>query len=446
MKSELPKGLHEVLGLPMVELVGRAMKGCGVAAPILVIGHAGDLIQERLGDGYQYAWQREQHGTGHAAMMAADLLKGFDGTVVIAPGDTPLLSEEVLKELVVRHTETRARCSVATSFVEDPTGYGRIVRDSDGVVSGIVEHKDCTPEQLKIREVNAAVYCFDCASLLALLPKLSNDNAQGEYYLTDVVKAIYEEDRGVVGVTINDPDLLMGVNDRVQLAAAEKTLRDKVNRKHMLAGVTLLDPCSTYIGLDVEIGPDTTIEPNTFLIGNTKIGANCELGPNTKIKRSNVGDGCYIYLSHVNEATIGDGVKIGPFANIRPGTVLKNKVKIGNFVEVKKSTMGEGAAANHLAYIGDATVGSKANIGAGTITCNYDGISKHQTTIGSNVFVGSNSTLVAPVTIEDGAMIAAGSVVTHNVPADSIAFGRARQEIKEGWVQSWRKKRESNGG
>ncbi len=443
MKSELPKGLHEVLGVPMVDLVGRAMRGAGIERPILVIGHGGESMQARLGDAYEFAWQREQKGTGHAVLMAAELLKNFKGTVVIAPGDTPLLGEDVIRQLIVRHEETRAKCTVASSMVEDPTGYGRIVRDHDGIVRGIVEHKDCTPEQREINEVNAAVYCFDSETMLALLPELGCDNAQGEYYLTDLVSMLYQQDRSVVGLVVNDTDLLRGVNDRVQLSQAENLLRQRVNQRHMLAGVSILDPEATYIGLDVRIGPDTVIEPNTYLVGETVIGANCEIGPNCKIKRSKIGDGCFVYMSHLNEAVLEDGVKVGPFANIRPGAVLRTQSKVGNFVEIKNAELGQGSAANHLTYIGDAIVGAKSNIGAGTITCNYDGLSKHRTTIGSDVFIGSNSTLVAPVTIEDGSMVAAGSVVTHNVPADSIAFGRARQEIKEGWVQSWRNKRQS---
>ncbi len=444
MKSELPKGLHSVMGLPMVELVGRAMRAAGVEKPIVVIGHRGELIQEALGGCYAYAWQREQHGTGHAAQMAADQLKGHNGPVIIAPGDTPLLSDEMLKELVVRHVETRAKCTVATSFVDDANGYGRIVRDHHGLIERIVEHKDATPEQHEIKEVNAAVYCFDAPTLLRILPTLSNENAQGEYYLTDVIAAIANEGgKGVEALVVNDPDILMGVNDRWQLAQAEKALRQETNKRHALNGVTILDPDTTYIGLDVEIGPDTIIEPSTFLLGNTKIGSNCEIGPCAKIKRSTIGDGCYVYMSHVNEATLEGENKVGPYANIRPGTVLKRKAKIGNFVEVKNATLGEGSAANHLSYIGDATVGIKTNVGAGTITCNYDGFGKHRTTIGDGVFVGSNSTLVAPLTIEDGAMIAAGSVVTHNVPADALVVARSRQEVKEGWVSRWRNKKQS---
>lgn len=443
MKSDLPKGLHPVLGLPMVELIARAMKSAGVERPIIVIGHGGELIQEALGDGYDYAWQREQKGTGHAALMAADLLKNHEGPVIIAPGDTPLLGADTLRELCDRHIETRAKCTLATSYVEDPTGYGRIVRDSQGRVVGIVEHKDATPEQHAIKEVNAAVYCFDCQTLLQIFPTLSNSNSQGEYYLTDAVSAVHAGGGDVVGLIVADHEILMGVNDRWQLAQAEKALRLRVNRQHALNGVTIIDPASTYIGLDVQIGPDTTIEPSTFLQGCTVIGSGCHIGPCTKIRNSILSDGVNVYFSQVVEAELGQGVKVGPYSNLRPGTVLGSKTKIGNFVEIKKSTLGEAVSVSHLTYIGDASVGDATNIGAGTITCNYDGFVKHPTTIGSDVFVGSNSTLVAPVTIEDGSMVAAGSVVTHNVPADALAFGRSRQEVKEGWVSRWRMKKRS---
>lgn len=443
MKSEMPKGLHAVLGLPMVELIGRAMKAAGVGRPILVIGHGGDQIQQALGDGYAYAWQHEQRGTGHAAMMAAALLKDHDGPVLVAPGDTPLLSAETLKELIVRHGESGCRCTLATSIVEDPTGYGRIVRDERGSVRAVVEHKDCDPEQLEIHEVNAAVYCFDARTLLEVLPRLGNANASGEVYLTDAVEAIYRSQNWVEAVVVNDPEMLMGVNDRWQLAQAETAMRRRVNRRHALAGVTLVDPDSTTIGIDVQIGPDTILEPNTYLQGETVIGRACRIGPCTKIKSSKLGDEVNVYFSQIVEADLEDGVKVGPYANIRPGTILGKKAKIGNFVEIKKSTLGEGTAVSHLTYIGDAAVGSATNIGAGTITCNYDGYSKHRTTIGDHVFVGSNSTLVAPLAIADGAMIAAGSVVTHNVPADALALGRARQEVKEGWVSPWRKRKQA---
>jgi bifunctional UDP-N-acetylglucosamine pyrophosphorylase / glucosamine-1-phosphate N-acetyltransferase len=437
MKSDLPKGLHAVCGLPMVELIGRAMKNAGIERPIVVIGHGGELIQEALGDSYDYAWQREQHGTGHAAMMAADLIRGHHGPVVIAPGDTPLLTSETLTALLAAHAERGNRCTMASAIVGDPKGYGRVLRDDEGRVRKIVEEKDATPEERAVNEVNAGLYCFDCQTLLEILPNIQNTNAQGEYYLTDVVEIVATAGQADASV-FEDHEILMGVNDRWQLAQADKALRMRILREHAMNGVTLMDPDTIYIGADVTIGPDCLIEPSTMLIGKTSIGARCQIGPFTRIRDSKIADGCYVYLSHVTHATLHEGVKVGPFANLRPDAVLKDSVRIGNFVEVKNSTLAEGAKANHLAYIGDATVGVDTNIGAGTITCNYDGFSKHRTTIGNNVFVGSNSTLVAPVTLGDGAMIAAGSVITRDVPSDALGIGRSRTEVKEEWAARWR--------
>jgi bifunctional UDP-N-acetylglucosamine pyrophosphorylase / glucosamine-1-phosphate N-acetyltransferase len=442
MKSDLPKGLHAVCGLPMVELIGRAMKSAGIERPIVVVGHGGELLQQALGDSYDYAWQREQHGTGHAAQMAADLIRGHNGPVVIAPGDTPLLSAEVISTLLEAHGERANKCTMASAIVADPKGYGRVLRDDEGRVRKIVEEKDATPEERAVNEVNAGIYCFDCATLLDILPRLSNANAQGEYYLTDAVEAV--ADTGQADATVfEDHEILMGVNDRWQLAQADKALRLRILRQHALNGVTLMDPDTIYIGADVSIGPDCLIEPSTMLIGATSIGAGCQIGPFTRIKDSEIGDGCYVYLSHVTHATLREGVKVGPFANLRPDAVLEDSVRIGNFVEVKNSTLAAGSKANHLAYIGDASVGVDTNIGAGTITCNYDGFQKHRTQIGNNVFVGSNSTLVAPVTLADGSMIAAGSVVTRDVPEDALGIGRSRTEVKEEWAAHWRRRHQS---
>ncbi len=442
MKSSMPKALHAVCGLPMVELVGRALTGAGVQHPIVVVGHEGEQIVEELGDGYRYVWQREQLGTGHAVLMAVDLLKDHQGPVLVSAGDTPLLSKEVIAELIAHHQDTGAACTVATAEVADPHGYGRIVR-INGRFTKIVEQKEASAEEQQINEVNAAIYVFDGPDLLRILPTLGKTNTQGEYYLTDVLEKLVQEGKCVEAKVFKDASILMGVNDRWQLAQAEKTLRERILRKHAENGVTLVDPDSTYIGLDVEIGQDTVIEPQTYISGKTRIGQNCHIGPSTRIKSSRIADGCYIYFSQVDQAECHEGVKVGPFAHLRPNTVLQTAVKIGNFVEVKNSTIGEGSAANHLSYIGDATVGVKTNIGAGTITCNYDGFRKHRTTIGDGVFVGSNSTLVAPITLSNGVIVAAGSVITHDVAEGSGAFGRARQETKEGWAAQWRQKQKN---
>lgn len=440
MKSELPKVMHCICGLPMAEWVGRAMKSAGVDRPVMVIGHGGELLQNKLGDSYQYVWQRDQLGTGHAALQAAELLADYSAPVIIAPGDTPLLSSDVLCALLEHHRSAAAICTVATAILGDPSGYGRIVRDSSNRIQKIVEEKDASAEEKAINEVNSGLYIFDSAALFEILPTLGNKNSQGEYYLTDAVEAIAKSDRKVEAIAFNDAGLLAGVNDRWQLAMAEKELRGRLLKKHALNGVTLQDPDTTYIEADVQIGRDSFIRAGTHLCGITVIGESCNVGPNSLLVDCTVGNQCTILMSHLRQAKLGNKVKVGPYSNIRPGADLSDQVKIGNFVEIKNAKLGNSAAVSHLTYIGDASIGSGSNIGAGTITCNYDGYVKNRTTIGDNVFVGSNSTLVAPVTIGNDAFIAAGSVVTTDVPADALALGRARQEVKEGWVPRWRKR------
>lgn len=443
MKSDLPKGLHCVCGIPMAALVGRAMMSAGMPRPIVVVGHGGDLLIEALGPAFDYAWQHEQLGTGHAVIMAVEALRESKAqTVVIAPGDTPLLSPHVFDELVSRHWAAGAQATVATAILDDATGYGRVMRDMNGPMR-IVEHKDASAEQREIREINAAIYVFEVDSLLKILPLLSSENAQGELYLTDAIALIRQRGGKVEGVPFDDPDIVRGVNDRWQLAEAAKVLRQRVLREHALSGVTIVDPDTTYIEPDVEIGPDTTIEPGTILEGTTRIGPRCHIGPNTKIKDSSIGEGCVVLMSHLNGATMLSSARCGPYSNLRPGAVLGEQVKVGNFVEVKNATLGARVAVSHLSYIGDGEVGESSNIGAGTIFCNYDGFMKHRTVIGESVFVGSNSTLVAPITIGDGAMVAAGSVLTGDVPKDALALGRSRQEVKDGWVVAWRRRQQA---
>lgn len=424
----------------MVELVARAMRGAGVTRPVIVIGHGGDKMQETLGDAYDYVWQREQLGTGHAALMAREVLAEVDGPVIVAAGDTPLLDPSTFETLRRVHQESGAVATLASAILEDPHGYGRIVRDEAGEFAKIVEQKDTTDEERKVREVNAALYCFDNATLQRILPTLQNTNAQGEYYLTDVLAAIVTEGGKVVGHVFDDPNILVGVNDRWQLAEAATELQRRILKKHAVNGVTIVDPVTTYIGIDVEVGVDTTIEPNTHLAGKTKVGVGCVVGPNTKIVDSVVGDYTTVLMSYVDKSKVGSGVWIGPYAHLRPKADLADEVRIGNFVEVKNVTMGRGAKANHLSYLGDGSVGAESNIGAGTIFCNYNGFLKNKTVIGERVFVGSNSTLVAPVSLGDGSMVAAGSVITYDIPADAAAFGRARQETKDEWSAKFRAK------
>ncbi|MBI1755517.1 MAG: bifunctional UDP-N-acetylglucosamine diphosphorylase/glucosamine-1-phosphate N-acetyltransferase GlmU [Fimbriimonas ginsengisoli] len=441
MKSDLAKGLHPVCGLPMVELVVRAMREAGVERPIVVIGHGGEAMKQALGEDCDYAWQREQLGTGHAALMAAEFLAGYDGPVLVAPGDAPLLTGAALKRLAGYHRKMQAECTLASVELDDPTGYGRIVRDKLGLLTRIVEQKDAYEGVREIKEINVSVYCFDARTLFRLLPTLGKNNSQGEYYLTDVLAAIVKEGSHALVEKFEEPETFLGVNDRWQLAEADKALRRRILRKHALSGVTIRDPDTVMIGPDVSIGHDAIIEAGTTLGGKTEVGPGCRVGPYTIVDDSVLGRNCLVYMSRLSEARLGDEVKVGPFANLRPGCVLENRVKVGNFVEVKNSTIGEGAAASHLAYLGDTSVGPGTNVGAGTITCNYDGFAKHRTEIGANAFIGSNSTLVAPITIGDGALIAAGSVITRDVPADALGLGRAKQEVKENWAAQWRKRR-----
>ncbi|MCA1946735.1 MAG: bifunctional UDP-N-acetylglucosamine diphosphorylase/glucosamine-1-phosphate N-acetyltransferase GlmU [Armatimonadetes bacterium] len=444
MKSDLPKGLHRVLGVPMVELAARNLMAAGVERPTIVVGHGGDLVIQTLGDRFQYAWQREQLGTGHAAMSAESVLGGHQGPVLVVPGDAPLIDPEFLKRLAQIQRETGAACAMATCVMEDPYGYGRILKDEAGRPMGIVEEKDASPEQKKLKEVCVSVYCFHAPTLFRLLKTLRNDNAQGEYYLTDMVGAIYRDGGTTVCVPVDDVEMLMGVNDRWQLAQAAKVLRTRLLRRHALAGVTILDPDSTHITLDVEIGADTVIHPNSVIEGETKIGAGCSIGPNTILRNALVRDRASVLASVVCDSEVGEGSRVGPFAHLRGGTVLGSEVRVGNYVEMKNVEFGARSSAAHLTYLGDATVGERVNIGAGTITCNYDGFAKHRTTIGEGAFVGSNSTLIAPVSIGPGAVVGAGSVIRHDVPADALGIARAEQIVREGWAARRRAQRGGN--
>ncbi len=441
MKSGVPKVLHPVCGVPMVEWVIRALRQSGVGKTVLVVGHGADQVQTIVGDSVEYCHQEVQMGTGHAAQMAARHLEGFTGPVLILAGDVPMIRAETLIGLSVRQQATGASAVLATCELEDPTGYGRIVRDGDWNVTGIVEHRDCSADQLSIHEINPAVYCFDSQALCATLPRLTNENDQGEYYLTDVIGLMVEAGMRVEAVKVPDSDEFRGINDRWQLAETSSLVRERIIRAHAASGVTFLDPDSTHIGPDVQIGQDTTIYPNTVIEGLTTIGGNCHVGPNSWIKSCVIGDRVRVFMSHMDQATMGSGSRCGPFANLRPLADLAEDVKIGNFVEIKNSAIGADTSISHLTYVGDAEVGERTNIGAGTITCNYDGFDKHKTVIGDDCFVGSNSTLVAPVAIGTESFVAAGSVINLDVPEGAMAIGRGRQENKEGWFRNWRRKK-----
>lgn len=429
MKSNLVKVLHPIAGTPMLSYPLDLARAFEPARLIVVVGVQRDLIRERFhASGVIFVDQVEQLGTGHAVQVAAPALQGFHGTVLILCGDVPLLTETTLRGFREHHEKSRAILSVLTTVVPNPSGYGRIIRGKNGRILRIVEDKDLKRGEEKIREINTGIYCVDGPFLLSTLPSLNNQNAQKEFYLTDIVKAASRHKKKVEAFIAEDFIEVMGINTRVDLAKANQVLYQKNAERHMLGGVTLLDPRSTFIDRGVRIGKDTVIYPSCCISGKTVIGEGCTLEPGCKITDTRVGNSVLIRASSViAESEIEDGVQIGPFAHLRPGTVLKEGVHIGNFVEVKKSVIGKGTKANHLTYLGDATIGEKVNVGAGTITCNYDGVKKHPTVIEDGVFIGSNTELVAPIKIGRNALIGAGSTITKEVPPDTLAVSRAKQ-------------------
>lgn len=435
MKSSLYKVLHPVCGKPMVDHVVGNMEKLGASEIVSVVGHGAEMVKETLGDRSTYVVQEEQLGTAHAVQQAEQVLDGREGTTIVICGDTPLITPETIQQLMETHKEAGAKATILTAIVEDPTGYGRILRGQDDLVTGIVEQKDATPDQQKVQEINSGTYCFDNQALFEALKKVDNNNSQGEYYLTDVISILKEQGEAIAAFAAADADELLGVNDRVALSQAESYMRNRLALHHMREGVTIIDPASTYIGADVVIGSDTVLLPGTMLEGNTFIGEKSTIGPNTHLKNAHIGNETTVHSSVVMDSKIADHVAVGPFAHIRPGSDLGDHVKIGNFVEVKKSTIQEGSKLSHLTYMGDAEIGKNVNIGCGTISVNYDGKNKFTTTIEDNAFIGCNSNLVAPVTVGKGAYVAAGTTVTKNVTEDSLAIGRVKQENKEGYAK-----------
>lgn len=444
MRSQLPKVLHSIAGLPIIEHVLRTAAALLPVSTTIVVGHGAEDVKRVLArrTSLQFVTQEKQLGTGHALLQTRPLLEGKRGTVVLLSGDVPLLTAGSLQAMVTEHREADAAATVITANFARPFGYGRIVRTS-GRISKIVEDRDATPAQKGISEINSGIYAFDLEPLFAALDAIGTANKQGEHYLPDLVAIHRKQKRPVTTWTVSRPDEIRGINSRTELAEVSAMVRRQKNEELMAAGVTLVDPATTYVDVDVVVGADTVIHPCVFLEGSTKIGAACEIHSGARIVNSTIGDRvCVRNHTVVTDSTVEAGAFLGPFAHVRPGSMVGEDVHIGNFVELKKAAMGKGAKANHLAYLGDATIGEKTNVGAGTITCNYDGDVKHQTTIGAGVFVGSNSTLVAPVTLADGSYIAAGSAVTADVPAGALAIGRARQENKDGWVA--KRKEEAN--
>jgi len=443
MKSELPKVLHPVVGLPMLSHVVQTAKALDAAPVVSVIGHAADLVRTSMqSENLSFALQAEQLGTGHALQCAEAALKDFAGDLLLLCGDVPLLRDTTLRTLLEHHRETSASITILTAQMTDPTGYGRIIRGPNGV-ERIVEEKDASSEERQVDEINTGIYLFRAPEVFAFLRQLDNRNAQGEYYLTDVVAAARQAGERVEALLVRDAEEAMGINDRIQLAQAGEIMRQRINETHQRAGVSLLDPNATYIDPEISIGCDTVIHPGVHLRGKTTIGSNCEIEPGVIVTDCTVGDRVHLKPGSVlSESIIGDACAVGPMAHLRPGTVLTGNNKIGNFVETKKAIIGEKSQASHLTYIGDATLGKNVNIGCGTITCNYDGVNKYQTTIEDDVFVGSDTQFIAPVTIGRGSLIGAGSTITEDVPADALAICRSEQKNIEGWAARKRQTQE----
>ena len=434
MKSEIPKVLHKVNGISMIEQVIRAVKKAGCASCLAITGHKSEMVHDALGDTVEYAEQKEQLGTGHAVMQAVPYLEGRAGYVLVVCGDTPLLRGETIRGLIDACREKQAAASILTAKLDDPFGYGRVLRDEAGNMTSIVEQKDGTPEQLAVKEINTGTYCFDIQELLAALPRLDCNNAQGEYYLTDVFEIMIREGKTVVPVEAADAEETMGVNSRIQLAAADKVLRRRKAEELMSEGVTIIDPDSVYIEQDVVVGRDTVLYPGTILQGRTVIGKRCVIGPDTQMENVLCGDGNHLNRVYAHDCEIGNENEAGPFVHLRPGTKLHDHIKIGNFVEVKNSDIGDGTKLPHLIYCGDADVGQKVNMGCGSVTVNFDGKNKHRTVIEDHAFIGCNTNLVAPVHIGKRAFTAAGSTITKDVPGEALSVARAKQKNIEHWV------------
>ncbi len=431
MKSKKAKPLQIAGGKALVDWVLDATKSAGAERNVIVIGHMADSIKEHLGEDVEYAYQFEQLGTGHAVMQGIQPIENESGTVMVVCGDTPLVTANTLKSAYDEHICANRAATVITAICDDPTGYGRIIR-KDGNVVKIVEQKDATEEEKAIKEMNSGMYMFDIQKLKGALSKLGNDNAQGEYYLTDVIEILINSG-DTIGAYVADYDETLGVNDRIQLSNADCLLNKRTVARLMREGVCVLNPESVRIDASVKIGCDTVIYPNTILEGETIIGEDCIIGPNTRIKNCKIGNKTEVQSSVAMDSQIGDNTSVGPFAYIRPNSKIGNDIKVGDFVEVKNATIGNGTKISHLTYVGDSDVGERVNFGCGTVTVNYDGVNKHRTVIEDDCFIGCNTNLVAPVTVKKHSYTAAGSTITDEVPEESLAIARARQVVKEGW-------------
>jgi len=433
MKSDLPKVLHKICGRPMIHYVLESVKGAGIGRIIVIVGHQGELVAQNLPAEIKTVLQEPQLGTAHALSQAKEELSGFRGDILVMSADTPLVDKNLLRDFLDAHRRSGAMITVLTAVLQDPAGYGRVVRDNAGKVVKIVEQKDATAGEQDIKEINGGIYCFSSAGLFDSLSAIGTDNAQKEYYLPDLIELYGKNKKSVVAYQAPRSGEILGINDRRQLAEVESLLRRRKTEELMLSGVTVIDPASTYIDREVVIGRDSIVYPFTIIEGSSVFGENCSIGPGVHVRDVEVGQYVTITNSVAMESRIEDRCMIGPFAYIRPGCHLKQKVKIGDFVEIKKAILGERSKVPHLSYLGDTMVGCDVNVGAGTITCNYDGVHKWPTLIGDGAFIGSNTNLVAPVEVGAKAVIGAGSTITKNVPPDTLGIARGRQHNLERW-------------
>jgi bifunctional UDP-N-acetylglucosamine pyrophosphorylase/glucosamine-1-phosphate N-acetyltransferase len=448
MRSKLPKVVHPLAGLPMIAYVVEACRAVRAKRTVVIVGYQAERVRAALeGQAVEFVRQEEQRGTGHALQQVEPAFSGFEGDLLVLPGDAPLLTAATLGALVTAHREAGAQATVLTAEVPHPDGYGRVVRDDRGALLRIVEEPETTREERGIREINASVYCFAAPPLFEALRAVGPSPVKGELYLPDVIALLRQRGGLVQAYRATDPDEVRGVNSRADLAEVHRLLWRKTADRLMADGVTLLDPESAYIGPLVSVGPDSILYPNVTLEGRTTVGEGTTIHAGSRIRDSRIGDGTVILEGCIiQESDIGERCQVGPYAHLRPQATLRSKVKVGNFVEVKKSVIGEGSKVPHLTYIGDTSMGERVNVGAGTITCNYDGFAKHRTVIEDDVFVGSNTSLVAPVSVGRGAIIAAGSTITEDVPSDALAFGRAQQTTKPGRASELRAKQRQKKG
>ena len=432
MKSNLPKVLQPLAGATLVERVLASARNLQPERRLLIVGHQAERVEQQLSavGGLEFVLQQPQNGTGHAVQQLLEPLANFEGELLVLNGDVPLLRAETIDQLVSSHRSSGAQVTLLTARLEDPTGYGRVFADEQGTVSSIIEHRDCSEEQRHNNLTNAGIYCFNWRALAEVLPKLSTDNDQGELYLTDTVAMLAK----AMHVEVADPDEVNGINNRQQLAQCETMLQERLRQHWMAEGVTFVDPASCTLSEGCQFGRDVVIEPQTHLRGHCQIGDDSRLGPGSLIEDATLGRGVSVVMSVVRQASVGDEVSVGPYAHLRPAAVIGNNCRIGNFVEVKKSTVGDASKVNHLSYIGDAELGAGVNVGAGTITANYDGVNKHRTVIGDGSKTGANSVLVAPIQLGSKVTVAAGSTLTKDVPDGALALGRAKQLMKENWT------------